>query len=311
MSNPDSGKLSILISCYNQRDLIGEAIKSFFDQDYENREIIVLDDGSSDDSMAVIAEVAATAPCPVYFSTQQNRGPSYTFSRLAGLATGDYLLFMGGDDFVPANCLKGRMEKLAADEKLMFVCGLARYFYEDASSTWCSDPENAVRANGCSARTMLAAIKACTAGSVAEGIILPAAIIRRSDYRAAGGFSTGMKCDDSVLFYNLFSFAVQIGRKFEVLPELVFFYRQHAGNTCKNPEEMWVRFSELYTQLGFNTRRKASFSAYASYMQRVRQSGKWFQIELLKRIFADPAVIKTLTVGAICRDLLFPAFRRF
>ena len=54
-----SGKISILISCYNQRDLIGQAIRSFFEQDYENREIIVLDDGSSDDSMAVIASAAA------------------------------------------------------------------------------------------------------------------------------------------------------------------------------------------------------------------------------------------------------------
>ena len=73
-----SGKLSILISCYNQRDFIGQAIRSFFEQDYENREIIVLDDGSSDDSMAVIASAAAEAPCPVLQQQLKHRVRCYT-----------------------------------------------------------------------------------------------------------------------------------------------------------------------------------------------------------------------------------------
>jgi hypothetical protein len=74
---------------------------------------------------------------------------------------------------------------------------------------------------------------------------------------------------------------------------------------------MWTRFSELYTNYGFCLRRQASFSAYAAYMKAVRADGRWIHKELLKRIWRDPAVIKYLTFGAICRDLFFSRFGRF
>ena len=305
-----SGKISILISCYNQRDLIGQAIRSFFEQDYENREIIVLDDGSSDDSMAVIASAAAEAPCPVLYLTQSNHGVSYTFRRLAEMASGDYLMFMGGDDFVPPNSLKSRIEKLESNDNLMFAGGLTRYVDDSVVGDWFALPEKVMKINDLSVGKMLNTMKGYGSDRV-EGVVLPACIIRRSDYIASGGFSADMICDDSVLFYNLFRHAVKNDRTFVMVPDLVFYYRRHENNISKDPEKMWVRFSELHNKLGFNTRRQASFSAYATYMQAVRKSGKWYQKELLKRIFADRAVIKYLTIGAICRDLLFPRFGRF
>lgn len=57
-----SGKLSVLISCFNQQNFIAEAMTSFFNQDYADMEMIVLDDGSTDNSMEVIAPVAEKAP---------------------------------------------------------------------------------------------------------------------------------------------------------------------------------------------------------------------------------------------------------
>lgn len=305
-----SGKLSILISCYNQRDFIGQAIRSFFEQDYENREIIVLDDGSSDDSMAVIASAAAEAPCPVLYLTQSNHGVSYTFRRLAEMASGDYLMFMGGDDFVPPNSLKSRIEKLESNDNLMFAGGLTRYVNGDTIGDWFIPSEKVMKLNELSVEKIFDSIKGYVSDCV-RGIVLTACIIRKKDYVTSGGLSADMICDDSILFYNLFRHAVENNRSLVMVPDLVFYYRQHENNTSKDPEAMWVRFSELHNKLGFNTRRQASFSAYATYMKAVRRSGKWYQKELLKRIFSDRAVIKYLTFGAICRDLLFPRFGRF
>lgn len=305
-----SGKLSILIPCYNQRDFIGQAIRSFFEQDYENREIIVLDDGSSDDSMAVIASAAAEAPCPVLYLTQSNKGPSGAYRRLAEMASGDYLLFIGGDDFVPPDSLKSRVEMLEKDDDLMFVGGMTRYFSNGTIGEWFCPPETALKLNELSTESIFNSMSGY-GGDGGEGLVFQTCIIRRSDYIASGGFSEGMICDDSVLLYNLFRHGAENKRTFRILPDLVFFYRQHENNISKDPEKMWVRFSELHNKLGFNTRRQASFSAYATYMKAVRRSGKWYQKELLKRIFADRAVIKYLTIGAICRDLLFPRFGRF
>ena len=310
MTTTGTGKLSILISCYNQRDLIGNAITSFFEQDHENREIIVLDDGSTDDSMAVIAECAKNAPCPVIYATQENHGAAYTFARLAEMASGDYLLFCGGDDFVPPDSLSCRIRMLENSPQLMFVCGMTRYVHGAVPGDWFCPVEHTMKLNTISPEDILHSMKYHT-GEKVEGLIFSACIIRRSDYLASGGFSRNMTCDDAVLLYNLLSYGAKNGKKIAAVPDLVFFYRQHENNISKDPEAMWIRFSELYNNLGFPMRKQASFSAYATYMQEVRKSGKWFHKTLLKRIFTDPAVIKYLTIGAICRDLLFPRFGRF
>lgn len=305
-----SGKLSVLISCFNQRDFIAEAMTSFFEQDYENIEMIVLDDGSIDDSMDVIASVAQKAPFPVRFQTQANHGAAYTFSKLADMASGDYLLFMGGDDFVAPNSLRQRVEALEQNSDLFCASALCRHFRDGKIAEFSFAGEKILRFNDLSVSEMLDVMKRYRLTE--DGmLILPATIIRRRDFIEAGGFDKDMIGDDSVLFYRIFVHAAKKKRKFIIFPEVVFFYRQHGENTCKNPEAMWLRFSELYTKLGFCSRRQASFSAYSTYMQKVRQSGKWYQKDILKRIFNDPAVIKWLTLGAICRDLFFPRFRRF
>jgi glycosyltransferase involved in cell wall biosynthesis len=304
------GRLSVLISCFNQRDFIGQAVRSFFEQDHHDLEVVVLDDGSTDDSMEIIAAAAAEAPFPVRFETQENHGPAYTYRRLAEMASGDYLLFMGGDDFVPPNSLKRRIDMLDNDPDLMLASGLCKVFFNGSVQDFECPDEKTLALNGKSADDMLKSMKRYKL--LEDGmLIFTATIFRKSDFMASGGFSADMKCDDSVLFYNLFRYASGRNRRFAVIPELVLFYRRHENNISKDPWEMWLRFSELYCRLGFECRRQASFSAYAYYMKQVRQSGRWYQKEIIKRIMADRAVIKYLTFGAICRDLLFPRFRRF
>lgn len=306
MSGP---MLSILISCYNQRYLIADAITSCFEQDWENREIVVLDDGSGDDSMKIIAECAAKAPCPVRFFTQQNHGPAAVYRKLAEMANGAFLLFLGGDDFIPPNSLKTRMELLQNDPSLMLASGVGRIFRDGTPGDFICPAEKMMLLNRKDARYMLDTMKL---HRPQDGCLpFQATIFRKDDYLAAGGFPENMICDDVVLFFNMFTHAVKNGRRFAVVPDMVLFYRQHDSNISKDPQEMWLRFSELYNKLGFKVRRQASFSAYALYMKEVRTSGKWFHKELLRRIFRDPAVIKYLTLGAICRDILFPRYGRF
>ena len=89
-------KISVVIPCYNAEKFIGEAIESVLNQTYPPHEIIVVDDGSTDNS----ASVANSYGLPVKVVRQENRGESVARNVGIGMAEGDYLYFLDADDVV-------------------------------------------------------------------------------------------------------------------------------------------------------------------------------------------------------------------
>jgi glycosyltransferase involved in cell wall biosynthesis len=68
--------VSVIIPVYNGERFLEEAIQSVLAQTLPPDEIIVVDDGSTDGTAQIIAELAATAAVPVRYVCQENRGPS-------------------------------------------------------------------------------------------------------------------------------------------------------------------------------------------------------------------------------------------
>ena len=93
----DNKMVSVIIPCYNNELTIARAITSVLSQTYEEREIIVVDDGSTDDSKAVIQSFARENPSIKYIK-QENAGPSAARNTGARAAKGRYLAFLDADD---------------------------------------------------------------------------------------------------------------------------------------------------------------------------------------------------------------------
>ena len=88
--------ISVVIPCYNHGRFLDEAIQSVNGQDYPNKEIIVVDDGSTDDT----AEVAARFP-GVKYVYQVNSGLAAARNTGTLHARGEYLIFLGtGSSFL-------------------------------------------------------------------------------------------------------------------------------------------------------------------------------------------------------------------
>jgi glycosyltransferase involved in cell wall biosynthesis len=90
----DGLSVSIIIPTYNRSDLLGRAIESVLAQTYKNFNIIVVDDGSTDNTPSVV-EIFGTA---VSYIRQQNQGPSAARNRGISEATGDLVAFLDSDD---------------------------------------------------------------------------------------------------------------------------------------------------------------------------------------------------------------------
>ena len=89
--------VSIIIPCYNNEKVIAETIDSALSQSYKSIEIIVVNDGSTDDSAKVVENIS-TKYSNISFYSKENRGPSHTRNFGAQLSNGKFLVFLDGDD---------------------------------------------------------------------------------------------------------------------------------------------------------------------------------------------------------------------
>ena len=103
-------ELSILIPAYNVASYIRECLESVLSQRTTyTYEIIVIDDGSTDGTAAILDEVNAKWGSVITVLHQVNRGIAATRNRLLNLARGEYIMFVDSDDILPSNAVDALM----------------------------------------------------------------------------------------------------------------------------------------------------------------------------------------------------------
>src|ERR1700753_2127860 len=90
--------LSVLIPNYNHAHYLPEALESILSQSVKPLEIIVVDDASKDNSIAVLEEYSRKHPLIKYYKNEKNRGVVATLNRCIELAAGEYVFLPGADD---------------------------------------------------------------------------------------------------------------------------------------------------------------------------------------------------------------------
>lgn len=101
----DNIKISVIIPVYNCAEYIGATLKSVINQDFKDYEIIVIDDGSTDNSLKIINETLNGCGVQYKVIHQENAGVSVARNRGIEISTGEYLVFVDGDDIVLRNHL--------------------------------------------------------------------------------------------------------------------------------------------------------------------------------------------------------------
>jgi FkbM family methyltransferase len=115
--------VTIVISCHNYAQFLPEAVACAWSQTFRNFEIIAVDDGSTDDSLAVAHRLAAETPPGISFRVVRLEDVGPTAARRFGVAQarGKYFLPLDADDRIAPDFLAKTMPLLEADEKLGFV----------------------------------------------------------------------------------------------------------------------------------------------------------------------------------------------
>jgi len=128
VSMPESGLVSVIIPCYNQAHFLDEAIESVLTQTYPNREIIVVDDGSTDNTAEVAGRYSA-----VRHIYQENAGPAAARNAGVEAGRGKYLVFLDADDRLLPEALEIGVDCLRQHPECAFVSGHCRLIVTDGS----------------------------------------------------------------------------------------------------------------------------------------------------------------------------------
>ena len=101
----DNIKVSVIVPVYNSEEYIGSTLDSIINQDFSSFEIIVIDDGSTDNSLEIIKEKLSKSTVGHKIIHQENSGVSSARNRGIEEAIGEYLVFVDSDDYVTGNHL--------------------------------------------------------------------------------------------------------------------------------------------------------------------------------------------------------------
>lgn len=122
-------KVSIGLPTYNGGDRILNTLTSIFNQDYNNLEIIISDNCSTDNTEEICSSVANKYPDIVkYYRQPVNRGVTANYSFVLQQATGDYFLWIADDDTLAHGILKKYVEFLDSNPDYSLVMGQVKYW---------------------------------------------------------------------------------------------------------------------------------------------------------------------------------------
>lgn len=121
--NINQSKVSVIIPLYNQKQFIGDAINSVLNQTYSSTEIIVVNDGSTDNPFSTLEKYKGS----ITIINQKNKG--LAGARNAGIkySSGEYIQFLDADDFLNKDKIKLQLEFSKIQEAILSYCEIAQY----------------------------------------------------------------------------------------------------------------------------------------------------------------------------------------
>lgn len=118
-----SSLVSVIVPVYNNEAYVEKCIRSITEQSYKNLEILVINDGSKDSSLEIL-EKLAEEDTRIKLFDQENAGVAAARNKGLEHATGEYVTFIDGDDYVGRNYISNLCEKAESQALEMVICGL-------------------------------------------------------------------------------------------------------------------------------------------------------------------------------------------
>lgn len=211
--------VSIVIPYFNGGEFVRETVVSAISQSYKNIEIIIVDDGSTEEESIRIFDQLEH---PILRKIRtKNQGLSMARNTGISLANGDFILPLDCDDLISNTYVQCAIEEFESNENLGIVYSHASFF--GAVNKYWELPEYD------------------KVNFLTSNCIFCSALFRRSDWKEVGGYKSDMiyGMED----YDFWLSLVGKGREVLRLPEVHFFYRKHGNSMISNLTQEKIHYS--------------------------------------------------------------------
>ncbi len=208
-------KVSIIVPVYNVEKYLTVCMESLIHQTLENIEIIVVNDGSPDNSIKILEEYERKYPDKVKVFTTENRGVSHARNYGLDRAVGEYILFVDSDDFIELDMAEKLYTKAITDNNDLVMC--ARYnVYEVAGKEELQKKEMKIFYMNQNYKMSERKFELVHASPFPWDKLFKRSLLK--DIR----FPEGIRFEDLVLAFEVMAIAESIG----VVPEPLYNYRK-------------------------------------------------------------------------------------
>lgn len=222
--------VSIVIPCYNHAQFVQETIQSVIEQDYKNIELIIIDDGSKDNSVDVIQQMIPACKerfVRFEFRHRPNKGLCATLNEAIEWCKGEFFAPLASDDIIMSHKTSVQVKyfKSAKNNSIVGFFGRASVFYDK--------PLNKKQLK-VSAQTTSEIYDFNDVFLRKSKLSAPTAMLNLSKLKAAGGYDKKMKIEDLYMWLKL----TVNGDKLSFINEEFAFYRRHPGNLSQQSQIM-------------------------------------------------------------------------
>ena len=214
-----ASRISVIIPSYNHESFVGKSIDSVLVQICDNIELIVIDDGSSDGSVALLSNLAQKNGFSFY--SQENKGICKTLNQaIKEYSKGQYIVLLSSDDYYHPEKIAEQVRMLEANPDAELCYTLAVEFDDATGAELRTFPARPV--TGDVLKTVFLR-QTYAAGSI---------MFTRDLFDRIGGFDENLKFEDWD-----FLIRAAAATRFVAVEKPLFFYRSHGTNTLKK----WTR----------------------------------------------------------------------
>lgn len=219
--------VSVLMPCYNDGAYIEEAVASVWAQTWPSMELIIVDDGSTDEqTREVLDRLAEDSRCTLL--KQENSGPAVARNLAFQHAHGEYLMPVDADDKIAPDYVEKAVACLEADDRAA-VCYCKADLFGELEGPW-NLPDYSL------------------GEMLTDNVVFVTSLIRRKAFEEVGGFNEDMR--EGMEDYDFFLSLLERGWTIHQLPETLFHYRikgdSRSRRLSENNENMSIAYGKIW-----------------------------------------------------------------